>query len=149
MWNDHKSIILSKLCVLFFAFGLLGVVAFAPALVRWLLSYSRAYLRGLELHFLVTIYGGSLPAAILLYNLYRLLERIAQAEVFIPENALRLRTLSWCAAVGAGIALAASLYYFPWLMFAIPAAFMSLILRVIQNVFSEAVSLKQEVDYTV
>jgi len=132
-----------------FALGLIATVAFAPPLVRWLVGFSRAYLQGLELYFLATIYSGSLPAALLLYNLYRLLERIVKSEIFISENAESLRTMSWCAAMGAIISLASSFYYLPWVLVAIPAAFMGLILRVIKNVVAEAVSLKEEADYTV
>ena len=73
MWNDHRSLILSKVCAVVFMGCLLGVAGSAPWLVRWLVGFSRADLAGWEPLFLSTIYTGSLTAARLLLNLYRLL----------------------------------------------------------------------------
>ena len=42
-----------------------------------------------------------------------------------------------------------SLYYMPFLIVSAAAAFVGLILRVVKNVFAEAVRLKDENDYTI
>ena len=149
MWTARRSVLLSKLGVLLFAILLLSVVVFAPWLVRWLVFFSRAHLQGIEHLFLATIYAGSVPAAVLLFNLFRLLERISSQEIFVQENVEYLRRISWSCFAGAGICLLSTLYYFPWILVAVPASFMGLIVRVVKNVVAQAVSLKLEADYTV
>ena len=42
-----------------------------------------------------------------------------------------------------------ALYYMPFLIVSAAAAFVGLILRVVKNVFAEAVRLKDENDYTI
>lgn len=149
MWNDHRSLVLSKLCILVFMSALIGVAVSAPWLVHWLVSFSRAELAGTEHFFLTTIYVGSVPAVVLLYSLFRLLQRIAEQQVFLLENVEHLRRISWSCIMGAVICLISTLYYFPWLLVGVAAAFMGLIVRVVKNVVAQAVALKHEVDFTI
>ena len=67
----------------------------------------------------------------------------------IPATGCSLRRCSWCCMVVAAICLVftAALFYF--LLVAAAAAFMGLILRVIKNVFQQAMELKEENDYTI
>ena len=90
MWSGRKSISLSKFCVLVFAVMLIGTVLSAPWLIRWF----RPDLAEKKALFLSTIYSGSIPAAILLYCLYRLLHQIELEQVFITENVEYLRRIS-------------------------------------------------------
>lgn len=149
MWNGEKSISLSKLCVLAFMALLVGTALSAPWLVQRFLIFSRADLIGTEVFFLSTIYLGSVPAAILLFSLYRLLHRIEAEQVFITANVETLRRISWSCFVGAVISLVSVYYYFPWVFVAVAAAFMGLIVRVIKNIVAQAVELKNESDFTV
>jgi len=149
MWNREKSITLSKLCILLFLGLLLATVVSAPWLVNWFVSFSQAGLKGTESYFLATIYVGFVPALYLLYSLLRLIRRIDAGKVFIAENVELLRRISWSCFFGAGVALVSVLYYFPWFFLAVAAAFMGLIVRVVKNVFAQAVELKDEADYTV
>lgn len=149
MWNDKKSIGLSKVCVLLFLCVLVVTAVSAPWLTRWFLGYSRAGLEGTESFFLVTIYLGAIPAAYLLYSLLRLLRRIEADQVFIIENVEGLRRISWTCFAGAIVGIVSAFYYFPWIFVAVAAAFMGLIVRVVKNVFAKAVELQNEVDYTV
>ena len=93
------------------------------------------------------LYGGRAPAA--LYGLWRLLRNISEGEVFIPENVSILRLLSWCCIAAGLVCLFSALYYMPFLIVSAAAAFVGLILRVVKNVFAEAVRLKDENDYTI
>ncbi|MBS4030661.1 MAG: DUF2975 domain-containing protein [Clostridiales bacterium] len=149
MWNDKKSLNLSKLCLLVFMSGLIGTIVTAPWLTRWFLNFSRAELQGTKSFFLATIYVGGIPAGILLYNLFRLLRRIEQEQVFITDNVDYLRWISWSCFMGAGIGTVSAFYYFPWIFVAVAAAFMGLIVRVVKNVLAKAVELQNEVDYTI
>ncbi len=149
MWNGEKSICLSKLCVLVFAVMLICTTLTAPWLVRWLMDFSRADLAGKEAFFLITIYSGSVPAAVLLFSLYRLLRRIELEQVFITANVEYLRRISWSCFAGAIICFASMPYYFPWVFVAVAAAFMGLIVRVVKNVIAQAVELKDESELTI
>lgn len=149
MWNDKKSLNLSKLCLLFFMLGLIATIVTAPWLTRWFLDFSRADLQGTEFFFLATIYAGSIPAGALLYNLYGLLRRIDEDQVFIPKNVDYLRRISWSCFIGASIGVVSAVYYFPWAFVAVAASFMGLIVRVVKNVVAKAVELQNEVDYTI
>ena len=148
MWDDHRSVILSKLSILIFSVGLILTAIAAPWMVRWLI-WTRPHLRGTEIYFLMTIYSGGILSAVLLYNLYRLLQRISAKQVFLVENVEFLRNISWSCFAGSGICLISVLYYLPWILLAVSAGFMGLIVRVVKNVVAQAVSLQHEVDYTV
>lgn len=149
MWNGKKSISLSKLCVLAFSVMLVGTVLSAPWLVRSFLDFSRAGLAGTEALFLLTIYSGGVPAAVLLFCLYRLLYHIELDQVFITTNVEYLRKISWSCFTGAIICFASVPYYFPWIFVAVAAAFMGLIVRVIKNIIAQAVELKNESELTI
>lgn len=65
------------------------------------------------------------------------------------ENVSILRLLSWCCIAAGLVCLFSALYYMPFLIVSAAAAFVGLILRVVKNVFAEAVRLKDENDYTI
>jgi len=149
MWNDSKSLVLSKICVVLFMILLLICAACAPWLVIRLTSISlSAHLAGRTL-FLLTVYSGSVVAAALLVFLYILLNRIGKGCVFVSENITCLRNISWCCFIGGVISLASATYYIPWLAVGIAAAFIGLIVRVIKNVVAKAVSLQDDADFTI
>lgn len=149
MWSNHRSVVLSQLSVLAFSILLLMVAISAPWLVRWLVGFSRADLRGVESYLYTTIYTGIAPATVLLYSLHKLLKHISGGMVFIAENVELLRHISWSCFAGAAVCLISTLYYIPWLLLGIAAAFMGLIVRVVKNVVAQAVALQDEVDQTV
>ncbi len=149
MWNGEKSLILTKLCILLFLGLLLAAVASAPWLTHWFVGFSQAGLEGTAAYFMATIYVGFVPAAWLLYSLLVLIRRIDAGQVFIAANVELLRRISWSCFLGAVIALVSVLYYSPWFFVAVAAAFMGLIVRVLKNVFAQAVELQDESDYTV
>jgi len=149
MWDGDKSVWLSQLCLLLFAVVLLAVVAFAPRIVDWFVRFSRAGLASTEELFLATIYAGAVPVVLLWYSLFSLLRRVAKRQMFCAENVASLRQIAWSCIVGALICVVSASYYLPWLMVAIPAAFVGLIVRVVKNVFALGVALQTEADLTV
>jgi len=149
MWNDNKSLVLSKVCVVIFMVLLVVCAILAPRLVVRLMSMSAiADSAGLSL-FLYTIYSGCIPAAGLLISLHLLLRRISDGAVFVRENIVYLRYMSWCCFAGAGLCLISALYYLPWATIGIAAAFMGLVVRVIKNVFAKAISLQDDAELTI
>ena len=149
MWNDTKSLALSKICVVLFMALLVVCTVLAPRLISTLMRLSiQADLAGAAL-FMGTIYAGCVPAAALLIFLYILLRRIGAGQVFVNENTACLRYISWCCFAGAAITLASALYYLPWLAIGVSAAFVGLIVRVVKNVVAKAVSLQDDADFTI
>ena len=149
MWNDSKSLRLSKICTIIFMILLVACLVFAPWLVNRLLSISTPARDAGQTLFLVTLYIGSVPAALLLAFLYALLHKISSGQVFISENVSYLRYISWCLFIGALLCIASTFYYIPWFSLGIAAAFIGLVIRVVKNVFAKAVELQDESDLTI
>lgn len=148
-WSKDNSILLSKVCVWVFAVCALICAAGLPVVLDGIVAR-----RGLEpetgrVCVMASFYALLIPTAIALWNLYRLLANISREEVFEPANVRCLRELSWACFLAAVICLVSASYYIPFLFLAVLTGFMGLILRVVKNVFAEAVALKQENDYTI
>lgn len=148
MWNEEKSLALSRFCVKLFLVLLTAAVCTAPLLVKWYLSF-RPFLGDLRVYFCVTIYCCAVPGFILLFSLDRLLRNIRKQEVFERTNIRLLRRISWsCIAIGVMTFLSA-FYYLPFLPVSVACAFMGLIIRIIKNVFEQAADIKSENDFTI
>ncbi|UOO37575.1 DUF2975 domain-containing protein [Oscillospiraceae bacterium CM] len=147
MWNDDRSLLLSRVCVTVFLIVLAATAVFAPWLVAR--TFGNTDMAGSETLVLITVYTGCIPAAFLLTRLYILLRRIAQGEVFVPQNVEALRHISWCCFAGAIICAVSVIYYMPWVFVAVAAGFVGLIVRVVKNVFARAVALQDDADHTI
>lgn len=148
-WSKDNSILLSKICICLFA-----VVSVAAALAFPGVLDGIVRRRGLELesgrvYAMASFYTLMVPEVTALCFLYRLLRNISRREVFSGENVRCLRVLSWSCFLAAFICLLSAIYYLPFAFVAAMTGFMGLILRVVKNVFAEAVELKQENDYTI
>ncbi|ADY56279.1 hypothetical protein Sgly_1984 [Syntrophobotulus glycolicus DSM 8271] len=148
MWNPNKSVILSSICTKA-AIVLVILTAFAmPHLVPTYVNFAGKdpeIIRPL----LLTVYACALPGLLSLICLNRLLANIRQGEVFAEKNVRLLRVLSWCSFIVSAILFISGFYYILFVMIAICAAFLGLILRVIKNVFEQAIVIKQENDFTI
>jgi hypothetical protein len=149
MWNEKRSLTLSKVFTVLFIAALAAALVFAPRLVRWLIYYSVNAHSHQFGNFLITLYAGGAVLAVMLVCLYILLYNIGKGQVFTPKNISLLRGISWCCFVGGFICLVSAIYYLPWLAVALAAALMGLIVRVIKNMVQQALRLKEENDYTI
>ena len=149
MWNDKKSLVLTKICTVLFMALLAACAVFAPRIVGIVTGSSVAANIAGKTKFLITIYTGCVPAAALLILLYALLHRIGGGRVFVRENTECLRYISWCCFAGAAVCIASGLYYVPWFAVGVAAAFMGLIIRVLKNVVARAVSLQDDAEFTI
>lgn len=147
MWNKDHSLQLSiwsiriffGLWVLFTIFGYFIVKAYA--------EYNGAVYAFETI--LITLYCCLAVAIFLLHELHQLLENIARSKIFVSDNVACLRKISWqCIAVGV-ITLFASLWDLPFVLVSVTFAFIALIVRVVKNVMAEAISIKEENDYTI
>lgn len=147
-WSRDNSIILSKVCILVFACaGILSAI-WLPAVLDGIVQRRRLYGNG-RICLLVSFYALLAPASIALGYLYRLLLNIGRDEVFVDSNVKCLRRISWACYLAAAICMVSAFYYYPFAMAAAAACFMGLILRVVKNVFAEAVAIKEENDFTI
>ena len=79
----------------------------------------------------------------------QLLDNIRLQLVFDLRNVKLLRQVSWCC-VGAGsVCLVSCLYYLPFIAVAIAAGFMALLVRIVKNIFQQAIDMKAELDLTI
>lgn len=149
MWNDKKSIILSQVSVVIFSILLIIGIFTAPMIIRWFIETRTIDLDGMNSYFMISYYCACIPAAVLLVCLFRLLSNIRNDKVFILENTTYLRISSWCCVLVTIICLVSTIYYVPYFIIAIAAGFMALIIRIIKNVFSKAIILQEDADYTI
>ena len=147
-WSKDNSLLLTRVCTAFFAALLLALDLGCYWAAGWFVK-----LRGLERSsvwcFVATVYACSVFAWLLLWRLWALLGNLRRGEVFTAQNVSCLRAVSWCCAGAAAICLASALYYPSFLMVAAAAGFMCLIVRVVKNVFQQAIAMKTELDLTI
>lgn len=147
-WSTNKSIILSQVCVVIFALLLAALDIGAYWAVGWYIRLrGMAWQQGAGMT--ATIYLCSVFGWVLLWQMWRLLGNIRRGEVFTLSNVRCLRTVSWCCVAAGAICLASTFFYAPFAAVAIAAGFMALIVRIVKNVFQQAISMKDELDYTI
>ncbi|WP_028509340.1 DUF2975 domain-containing protein [Ruminococcus sp. NK3A76] len=151
-WSQMKSLKLSRFLVLGL-FCLLIVILFTAHIIGdWFAAISVG--KGLihsnvSVAVTVMIYICDVFAIIAVIALNKLLSNISKDEVFIPQNTLCLRAISWCC-VFAGLTFAFfSLWKGEFLFASFFAMFLGLVMRVLKNVFEKAVELKSENDFTI
>lgn len=149
LWDDRKSIALTRIVVALAIAGSIIMTVCGPRLVRWMVTAhtlptaSGPVLLGMG-------YLCAVLALVMLCTLYQFLRRIEQGEIFVARNVAALRSISWCCVGAAFICLPAGVFiYLPFAFLAVAAGFMALIVRVLKNAFEQAVRMKDELDYTV
>ena len=149
MWDHKKSLRLSQVVTALVALAVVAALAGGPWLVNELISVSPSVSLSQFWLFIATLYSGGVLALAMLLFLFLVLCNLAQGQVFEQKNVRLLRGLSWCCFLGAAISAVSGLYYLPWLVVALAAGFVGLIVRVVKNMLAEAIVLKEENDLTV
>ena len=151
-WTKDKSIALSQACVVVFAALLLALdvsaVVMAPLVERrtqmFLMLVSVNHTLWTVLVSLCSVFAW--PA---LWKLWRLLANLKAEKVFVEDNVRLLRAVSWCCVGVAVSCFACGFEYVPLFALAAAAGFMALIVRIVKNVFQQAIAMKSELDLTV
>ena len=148
MWNPAKSVILSSICT---KIAIVLVIAAAIAMPKLVSTYVEYTGKNTEIvqSLLLTIYACAIPGLLSLLCLDRLLANIRRGDVFSEKNIKLLRALSWCSFTVSVILFISGFYYILFVIVAVCAAFLGLILRVIKNVFEQALVIKEENDFTI
>ena len=147
-WDKDQSILLTRICTAVFAALLLALDIGCYWAASWFVLL-RGLDRGSVWYFTATVYACSVFAWLLLWKLWGLLGSIKRGEIFTAENVRRLRIVSWCCVGAALLCLVSALYYPSFLLITAAAGFMCLIVRVVKNVFQQAIAMKSELDLTI
>ena len=145
--NKNRTLILSIAFTTVFALALLLLTLFVPWIVEFLcVFFHRNYL----IKFLTVVTYLAVPAgwgAIIL--LYKLLINVKKGIVFTEDNVKSLSILSWlCFYVGL-LSGFSSHKFAMFIIVSISALFIGLIVRVVKNIISKAIEIKEENDMTV
>lgn len=95
------------------------------------------------------LYLCNAPAFGLLHCMARLLGNLKQGEVFIAANVQLLGWIARCCFAACAICLISCIWVLPLGIIAIAAGFMGLIVRIVRDVFAQAVPMRAELDLTV
>ena len=98
---------------------------------------------------LITLYCAVPFGVTALVCLDILLRNIRKEQPFIEQNVMMLRAISYCCFAEAVVFVYLALLKPFAVVIIIAAGFMGLILRVVKNVFEEAVRIREENDYTI
>ncbi|MEA5051407.1 MAG: DUF2975 domain-containing protein [Oscillospiraceae bacterium] len=147
MWSKSNSMKLSAILVKVMFALLVCAVFLIPTLARWYDSTSTR--EPVIVPLCVTLYFTLVPAFILLLRLNELLGNIRCGAVFIERNCEILRAISYCC-----FAIAILFFGFGFIrvfafLISFAAFFIGLILRVLKNVFVQAVEIREENDYMI
>ena len=144
-WNKDKSIILTQACLIVFAVCLFALDVGMYWVARWT-SETRV------IHFallMVSGYGISVFAWIVLWRLWRFMANIKRGVIFTKENYMHCFHISWCMVGAAIICFVCGLFYFPFLVLFAASGFVAIMMRVVKNVFQQAVEMRSELDLTI
>lgn len=149
-WTNNNSLTLSRVLVGAFAACLLALDVGGWWLLRWLTAAISGGAGQRDFVTLVVcLYLGSVPAYALLLSMNRLLANLQAGQVFTEGNVKLLRRVSLCCFAGGIICLLGGAQIFSLLFITLAAFFVGLIVRIVENVFRQAISMKDELDFTV
>lgn len=148
MPNYKKSAALSLWVTRVFMLVLAASLFLMPAFVRWYTSL-RALTDQAAAVLLAAFYVCTVPAALALFAIHRLLTNIQKGRVFLVDNARLVFDVGLCCAAVCLVTGAAGIVY-PLLLFvALLMLFLCLLMNVISSVLSAAAHLREENELTI
>ncbi len=150
MWNKYKSVAVTYFVLKLLMVLTVALLFFIPFFVSlYCETVSPEYLPLTKYWLIATLYASVVPVAISEICLDRLILNVKKDIVFVPENVKYMRYTSWCCFVIGIIFFFLGFRILLAFAIAAAAAMVGLILRVIKNVFAEAVVIKSENDLTI
>ena len=151
MKNKNLSLMISSILVKLVFVAIIVCCFIAPQLITY---YEQSYIipfgiDSVYIPLLITLYCAAVPALILIIALDRLLANIRKGNAFIKENVICLRIISYCCFAASVIFIYFGFLRHFALFIVAAAAFFGLILRVVKNVFEQAIEIREENDYTI
>lgn len=153
-WNNHKSVTITKYLIVVIQLSIVGLAVFGYWFFNNYKYYSsfRILSDSLDKYLLLFIFSSYFVLLVGFYimsNLSKLVNNIDEEEIFTLENIQLLRYISWACFVISLVGLLSTFYYYAWFVIFVVGIFMGMLLRVIKNVFSRALEIKEENDLTV
>lgn len=146
MWTKQKSIFTSIIMTVALFFIIIIATVFLPGIIEIYLGIDRSIDYK---DFMLALYVSVVPGLICTVCLMKLLLNIKKDNIFIKQNVMLLRGLSWCCFFVCAEYILIGHEYIAMLLLAFAAFFFGLILRVIKNVFDKAIQIREENDYTI
>ena len=97
----------------------------------------------------ICLYLTLVPAFILIFCLNRILSNVKTGAVFTAGTVKMLRVISYCCFAAAVIFAVLGICRLLALLLCFAAAFVGLLLRVLKNVFQQAVLIREENEFTI
>ncbi len=146
-WSQPKSLFLTRILIYVIFCMLIAGIVIIPICTEWYDAVSGQPPIAMVLN--ICGYLCDAIGFVAIIQLHRLLGNIRKQEIFTEKNVTCLRIIAWCCF---GIAIVCGVLGFwrslAWLI-TFAAGFFGLLMRVLKNVFSLAVELRQENDYTI
>lgn len=137
------TLIIARLAILVW----LACVPTVPLIARWYDVYSNK--EPIFLQFVICVYIAMLPAGVIIWMLNSLLSNIRDGYIFENDNVKLLRIISYCCFAIAAVSAVFTVWRLLAAVVALAFAFIGLMLRVLKNVFEQAVVMREENDLTV
>lgn len=147
MPHDRKSLIITLIIDRIGIAVWVMCIFFVPYIARWYDMYSNK--EPIFIQVTSLLYLAMIPAAVILIMLNKLLSNIRTEKIFEYQNVSCLRVISYCCFVIALFAGVMMIWRILAFVVVIAFAFVGLLLRVLKNVFEQAVLLREENDLTV
>lgn len=148
MQNEKKSIFVSILLVKILFVCLLAAPFLLPFFIGWYVSLSAdlqdVYWPAHDYRLSLSGSGGNCDS---LYG--HLLLNIRKKMVFVKKNADYLYTISWCAYAVCLLFLVMGFWRPLAFVVSFAAFFIGVVLRVVKNVFRQAIAIREENEYTI
>ncbi len=149
-WTKYKSMMLSHALVR--AMTVIDVI-FAVCIPFAVKVYCGTLVAETSQHIRIPLTVALYCAAVFVFAaccaLDRLLSNIKKDVVFDPKNVKYLRYISWCCFATAVVFFVLTYFILLSFMISVAAVIFGLVIRVIKNLFCEAVEIKSENDLTI
>lgn len=122
-------------------------IPIVPLIARWYDMYSHK--ESIFVQFIACVYIAMIPAGIIFWQLNKLLSNIRSGKIFEDDNVKVMRIISYCCFTIAAASAVMSVWRILALVVMAAFVFTGLLLRVLKNVFEQAVMLREENDLTV
>ena len=147
-----RSILLSQAVLFLFFVMLLALDVLCFPACAWFAGKSWTLSKNIPLYkwlLVTTVYALSVPAYVAMAKLWKLLKNLKKGEMFTAENTRCLRHTCWCLTAAFMILILSTVYFVPFVIAALAAGFMALIVHIVKNAFEKALAMKDELDLTV
>ncbi|MCI5722805.1 MAG: DUF2975 domain-containing protein [Erysipelotrichaceae bacterium] len=149
----RNSILLTRILILFIALIAIYIIVNSVSIASEFIYSRNISSLSIENQIVLACGIGYIGLAVLLRLLYiinQLLVNISKENVFITANVNLLRHASLCCLAGSALAfLLAAIWSKLFYSIVFAAIFFALIIRIIQNIFQQAIRMKDELDLTI